>query len=390
MVNNSDQTLFIQLIIWTTANGISAICVWALLYAILRSPKVRSNSFNLYLVFCLVPDAYKTLAGFAANLANLLRDNGSLYACVVIGFNDAYWWCASLWMSFSVFVQIHNMLMANKRARRYIPPTMKRVTIDSVMIHVYSIGMASLTPLPTVEVIPYPTPSSGCEAFPEPGNRPQEIFYWAFFMPVTALIPTLLVTILCFHIWWKQLLPRQNAKSRSLLFYFARLLGTIYLVIIAVIVSFFFSNWVQAIAFTMFNLIGPFQVCLALVKKDIRNVFLETWCCRKHVERKIVSQEGEDNMKSSVEKASMKTFTVFQRLMQSKIKRVGVTFNGEDEENKIVAEENDIDSGEVTGEDADVEANIPVRNEVDKTDVAVSKCSVELANLTIVSQSEVL
>ncbi len=367
MVNNSNQTFFIQLIIWTTANGISAVSVWALLYAILRSPKCRSNSFNLYLVFCLVPDAYKNLAGFAANLANLLRDNGSPYACVVIGWNDAYWWCASLWMSFSVFVQIYKMLMANKRARRYIPPTMKRVTIDSVMIHVFSIGMASLTPLKNVEVIPYPTPESGCEAFPEPGNRPQEIFYWAFFMPVTALIPTLLVTLLCFHIWWKQLLPRQNAKSRSLLFYFARLLATIYLVIIAVIVSFFFSNWVQAIAFTIFNLIGLFQVCLALVKKDIRSVFLETWCCRKQVESTTtVSQELQDDAKPS---GRIRTFTVFQSFMQSMKKNKGTTFNGEGEENKIIAEENEVDSGEVTGEGADIEANTPVRNEVDTADV---------------------
>lgn len=230
--------------------------------------------------------------------------------------------------------------------------------------------MASLTVLPTVAFIPYPTPQSGCEAFPEPGNRPQEIFYWAFFMPVTALIPTLLVTLLCFRIWWKQLLPRQNAKSRSLLFYFARLLATIYLVIIAVIVSFFFSNWVQAIAFTIFNLIGLFQVCLALVKKDIRSAFLETWCCRKQVESTTtVSQEHQDDGKSSGRREYTKTFSVFQSLLQSARKKNGTTFNGEGEENKIIAEESEVDSGEVTGEDADIEANSPVRNEDDKADV---------------------
>ena len=40
------------------ASGISAISVLALLIAILRNPKVRSNTFNLYLVFCLAPDAF--------------------------------------------------------------------------------------------------------------------------------------------------------------------------------------------------------------------------------------------------------------------------------------------------------------------------------------------
>ena len=40
------------------ASGISAISVWSLQFAILRNPKVRSNTFNLYLVFCLAPDAF--------------------------------------------------------------------------------------------------------------------------------------------------------------------------------------------------------------------------------------------------------------------------------------------------------------------------------------------
>ena len=200
MVNNSDKTFFIQLIIWTTANGISTVSVWVLLFVILCSPKVRSNSFNFYLVFCLAPDAYKNLAGFLANLANLLMDTGFPNACKVIGWNDAYWWCSSLWMSFSTFVEIHQMLMANKRTRRYQPPTLKWVTVNLVIIHVFSIMMATFTVLP-LDMFPKATPTSGCEAYPEPGKRAQLIFYWVFFMPLTALIPTLLVTLLCFCIW---------------------------------------------------------------------------------------------------------------------------------------------------------------------------------------------
>lgn len=101
--NNSDETLFIQLILWTTANGISMISTWALIIAILRSPKVRRVPFNLYLLFSILPDVYKNTAGFAANLANLLMANESSNACTVIGWNDAYWWCANLWMACVVF-----------------------------------------------------------------------------------------------------------------------------------------------------------------------------------------------------------------------------------------------------------------------------------------------
>ena len=38
------------------ASGISALGVWSLIIAILRSPKVRTNTFNLYIVFVFVPD----------------------------------------------------------------------------------------------------------------------------------------------------------------------------------------------------------------------------------------------------------------------------------------------------------------------------------------------
>ncbi|KAL7427196.1 hypothetical protein ACHAXH_000571 [Discostella pseudostelligera] len=378
MVNNSNPTFFAQLIIWTTANGISTVSVWALLYAILRSPKVRSNSFNLYLVFCLAPDAYKNLAGFCANLANLVMDTGSPKACTVIGWNDAYWWCASLWMSFSVFVQIYRMLMANKRARRYIPPTMKRVTIDSVIIHVISIIMATFTVIPA-DALPKATPNSGCEAYPASGNRAQLIFYWVFFMPVTALIPTVLVTLLCFHIWWKDLLPRQNAKSRSLLFYFARLLATIYLVIIAVVISYAFDstgNWVQAIAFTIFNLIGLFQVILALFKKDVRNVFLETWCCQKNVHDSTTTSHDHDHqeeVKSPVKRLSVRSIEMVQTMLgqSMRVKREnGATFNGEDEDNKMIRFEDEVDSGRVAKvEDVDVEVNESVRNKADQVDL---------------------
>lgn len=279
-------------------------------------------------------------------------------------------------MPFSVFVQIHRLLMANKRARRYTPPTMKRVTTDSVLIHAFSIIMATFTVIP-VDVFPRATPSSGCMAYTEPGNLAQIVFYWVFFMPVTALIPIILLTLLYFHIRWKDLLPRQNDKSRSLLVYFARLLASVFLVIgicIALVISYAFTPWFQAIAFVIFNLIGFFQVILALSKEDIRNAFLETWCCRKRgngsTTTTTTSHEHQEEVKAS-KSSSFKALTLFQSRMQSN-RANGATFHGDDEENKIITDENEVDSGEVAKEDdTDVEANESVRNEVvDEVDAA--------------------
>ena len=279
MVNNSDQTFFIQLTLWTTCNGVSMLAVWLLLLAILRSPTCRRSPFNLYLVLSLLPDAYKNLSGFLANLTNLIADEGNPTSCVVIGWNDVYWWTANLWTACAVFYQLHQMLKASKMARRHAPPSRQRVLKEGCAVQAAGIFMACLTLLP-LDFIPKATPESGCEAFPAPGNTGQLVFYWAFFMPISALLPTLLVTLLCIDIWVSKLLP-VNGKSRSLLIYFARLLAVIYITAIAVVVSFFFHNWVQAIAFAVFNLVGLFQVVLALMKRDIRKAWVEMFTCKR-------------------------------------------------------------------------------------------------------------
>lgn len=63
-------------------------------------------------------------------------------------------------------------------------------------------------------------------------------------------------------------------KSRSLLFYFARLIGALYIVFGAVLVSSALG------AFAVFKLVGLMQVCLALLKKDVKNAWVQMWCCR--------------------------------------------------------------------------------------------------------------
>lgn len=280
MVNDSHHHSDITArILWTTANGISMISTWALIIAMARCHKARTISFNMYLLFSILPDAYKNTSGFVSNLVNLLATNGSVNpkACTVIGWNDAYWWCANLWMACIIFGRLFELLVATKNARQFEPPKMSRVLTESIAVHIFSVIMASLTLIP-VEFIHKATEMSGCEAFPQEGNTGQYIFYWAFYLPLTALVPTVWVTGLSVAIWWRELLP-VNGKTRSLLLYFARLLAVIYVVTLAVIISFLFGGWVQDIAFVMFNLVGLLSVFLALMKKDIMRCWKELWTC---------------------------------------------------------------------------------------------------------------
>ena len=67
-----------EYLVWDIAklicSFVSTISVWSLLIAILRNPKVRSNTFNLYLVFCLAPDAVYFLANMLIWVAVTVND----------------------------------------------------------------------------------------------------------------------------------------------------------------------------------------------------------------------------------------------------------------------------------------------------------------------------
>jgi len=271
------------------ASGISAISVLALLIAILRNPKVRSNTFNLYLVFCLAPDAvysplmtFKTVRYLVYEIkfraigewpVPLMQENS--IGKFTMWCHD-FWFCGSLWMSFSVFVQIYKLLMANKRAKRYQPPTRKRVIRDSTIILIISgIVAASIT----LWYVYYQKETWGYRAY--------LILIWTSRIPI-LYIPTLLITGMCFRVWWNKLIPRKNARYRSLTMFFARLLASAYLMVIGA-VSKQLITWYwpeedvekfQTYSFFMFYLFGFLQVCLTLTKKDIRDAFVQMWCCR--------------------------------------------------------------------------------------------------------------
>ena len=70
----------------------------------------------------------------------------------------------------------------------------------------------------------------------------------------------------------------------------------------------------------------------------------------------------------------VKTFSVFQSIMQSKKWNKRDIYNGRDGDDNIIEEGKRDNSGEDAGgnagENADIEANEPTRNEADEVDVA--------------------
>jgi len=290
LLNNSNQTFFIQLILWTIANGLSMVSCWFLIAAILFDKKVRSRKFNIYLLFSILPEAIYSSIVFTSNLANMIPDEGNPKACTIIGSVSAYWFTANMWMGALVFRELYKLLLAAKKFERFQPST-KEILIQSTAVHLYA-GCFALIPLIDASYIPKATPSTSCE--PIPVNTTQHVFFWVFFCPATILIPGSFAIFVCFKIWKEGLLPASGAK-RALLFYFARLIVLIFTLTVAILVAFSFKGWTQAVAFIFFNLTGLIQVILALLKKDVKVA------CYKLMYKLINCRcnENEDNQEST-------------------------------------------------------------------------------------------
>lgn len=283
-------------ILSVVALGISTISVLSLLLSMLCSPKLRTNTFNLYLIFCFASDAFYFTSMLVINLVYLFADDdgegnsnhlvdlvkqqqqqqdedgGDSHTKNTFSlhlWNELYWLCASLWMSFIVFIQIYKLLVANKQTRRYQSAPLHRVIIESTIVHVTSVIMA--------------TTGSAIVALQ---------FHYMFLALLIAVLilggaPMVLITSMCYAVWKNKLLPLKNTRYRALTLFFARLLASTYLMAILVAVKISFLTWDVSQHFTlfisiMFKLAGFFQVCLGLTSKDIQNAYVELLCCRKH------------------------------------------------------------------------------------------------------------
>jgi hypothetical protein len=246
-------------------------------------------TFNLYLVFCLASDAVYFLANMLIWVAVLVNDVD--YAVTgedVLNFNalsyitiwiDNYWVSAILWMSFIVFIQIYKLLVANKQTKRYQPPARKRVIIDSMIV---SAVFAAVYTMVNWEFWRSDWP-----------DLAYNFLFWIQYIP-TLVIPTLLIAGMCFKVWRNKLLPTKNARYRSLTMFFARLLASAFVMIPAAILPALlmwylaisgdenyeaYQRGIQVLS-CIFYLLGVFQLCMALTKKDVRLAFVDMWCCR--------------------------------------------------------------------------------------------------------------
>lgn len=114
------------------------------------------------------------------------------------------------------------MLRSAKRFRRYRPPSLRRVTFESLGVYLYSLFLASWFLVDT-DWWPFKTQlSAGAVGIPLDYDHESTAWYYAVFVPLCIFVPFLYICYVVAVVYRQNLMPA-SGKRRTLAIYFFRL-----------------------------------------------------------------------------------------------------------------------------------------------------------------------
>lgn len=250
VAGGSDQERFIQWTVYATIALLAATVALLVLMAILRKTNVRRQSFNLFLVFLIVPDlVFSIFCGVNCALNAAHGDYISASWCRFQAFYCVWGIGCNAWLNAAIARHLHRMLQCGARMERYFPPTWQRVVCESLGVYVWMAFVASWVFIP---FLPHDIAlSAGLACLPHEYDTASTVFLWTVFMPAFALLPTAYALYVAWDIMvYNKLLPPRG-KKRDLAVYFAR------------IVAVFLLMWVPSI-FLMFIAVCLWDFCSSL------------------------------------------------------------------------------------------------------------------------------
>ena len=237
VAGGSDRDRIVQWTVYASIALTAALVALLVLVAILRKPAVRRQSFNLFLVFLIIPDlVFSFFCGVNCALNAAHGDYVSAAWCRFQVFYCVWGIGCNAWLNAAIARHLHHMLQCGARMERYFPPSRKQVVYESLAIYLWMAFVASWVFIPFV---PHDIAlSAGLACLPHEYDAASTIFLWLVFMPCFALLPTAYAMYVTADVLYNKLLPPRG-KKRDLAVYFAR------------IVAVFLLMWVPSI-FLMF------------------------------------------------------------------------------------------------------------------------------------------
>jgi hypothetical protein len=191
---NDDATLRLQFIILATINAIVAVVSGLLIISIVRSKKVWSNSFKLYLLFISLPDFLAAI--FCVFTCASSAPKSEYISEAMCGFQSFYLvfnFTTNAWLNGIIVNQIHVLLKHSNIRRRYTSPTHRRVMCHAAAVYSYAIAVAMFGAF-NIPHLPYQAHLYyGVACGPMEYDRASTFTFWLFLMPCMLGIPVVLL-----------------------------------------------------------------------------------------------------------------------------------------------------------------------------------------------------
>ncbi|CAJ1947791.1 unnamed protein product [Cylindrotheca closterium] len=290
----SDKDLLWQ---WGLLVGLSVFALVAILIvflAILQDRKCRKNSFNVYILFLMVPDILFTGLGIMTTSLNIA--NGSFYSwghCHLQSYYSVFTVSASSWLNAILAWQLHAMLKASNQHRRFKAPTRQRAVKHGLLVFLWSAFVATWT-LWQVDWWPIRTELySGAFCLPMAYDNTSLAFLFLVFGPCCFVVPFLYICHVVIDILWKQLLPPKEKRKRLLIF-FGLIITYFFIWVPTIVLTYILGYWMTS-WYTYFGAVwgvsqGFISAAVCLLKADIQQA------CRKFVG---CQHHGADDMRMS-------------------------------------------------------------------------------------------
>ena len=270
------------------ASGIFILTIF--LSLIMASPKVRRQSFNLYLLYLMIPDfSFSLLCGITCLMNAIHGSYWSHWMC-----NFQQWYCvwgigSNCWINAIITWELHKLLKCCQQTKRYTIPPPQRVTCQALTVYLCCAFLGTWG-LFEREHFPYHAlQSSGLACIPVETDQASSLFFWLVFFPIYSGIPVVYVIYVTVDIWRRRLLPPAG-KRRLLALYFGRIV-VVFLVmwgpffLLNFVFALWMPTWVMFFGGIFSHLQGPASAGVSLLKPDIYVAvqdLLHCKCCCFH------------------------------------------------------------------------------------------------------------
>lgn len=205
--------------------GFSSVCAVIFVAAILMNPKVRSVSYNVYLVLLVIPDFFLNFSLMIIAILKVEEDGtfGAQWTHAIIFFT-VFYYIANFWLNGIIAHQMYYLVKKSYRRVKVSPPSTKTVYMQGTVIYILS-GLISLWCALQVPWSPMSSSSedNGKFVFRSPDGGVFTKIGTYIFMATIIVGPTVYVLYVAMMMRCKKLLPK-SGRTRVISLYFFRIL----------------------------------------------------------------------------------------------------------------------------------------------------------------------